>query len=217
MIKKEVKKAEKTDEKHEEISIKEQEVNQNKILRNLLLIVGLIAIFVAGYLLFSYASSNFTYKGVKFSIVNDEWVKNLYNTKVPVTYQGAKTDYNFYLRMDPRETVKEVPFNGSLYIRPNMVINTTNDIQCHGDGIIALANLINLYKVLGTKVIQDANATCDNQSRYVYIKIQISNRTSVEETAPACYNINVNNCEVLKATERYMIETFVELQKYITK
>jgi len=216
-MKKIIKKVEKTDVKHEEPVNKEQEVNQNKILRNLFIIVGVLAIAVAGYFIFSYASSNFTYNGVKYSIVHDEWVSLLYNTKIPVTYQGEKADYNFYLRNDPRNLAKEVDFNGSFYVRPLMITDITTELNCNGDGAIGLTNLMSLYKLIGTNVTRDVNATCDANASYVYLNFQISNETSIKETAPACYDIKVNNCDILKATERYMTESFTELQKYIIK
>ncbi len=216
-MKKEMNKADKTGT-NEMPGEEKQKTDQNRILRNLLIVIGVIVLIVAGYFILSYALSNFTYNGVGFTIVSDEWIPTLYNTKIPVTFQGGKAEYNFYLRNDPRKIAEEVPFNGSLYIRPNIKINyTAGDIECGGDGVIAMANLVNLYKLIETNVTKGVNATCDSKQEYVYINIQASNETSIEETAPACYNMNVNNCEIIKATERYMVETLVELQKYIAK
>ena len=47
----------------------------------------------------------------------------------------------------------------------------------------------------------------------MFVKLQEANKTSIEQVGPACYNININNCEILEGTERFMIETFVEINK----
>ena len=49
----------------------------------------------------------------------------------------------------------------------------------------------------------------------MFVLIQESNRTSIEQFGPACYNINIKNCEILKGTERFMIDTFVEINKIL--
>lgn len=202
------------DKKSKESANKEQIKNEKKILRVVFLVIGLIALVFVAYMVFAYFTANFEYEGVKFSMVADEWVGILYNTKIPVVYNNSqKANYNFYLRKDPRITTKEVDFDGELLIKPLMVINSTGELNCDGDGIIALANLMSLYKVIGTEVGRAPNATCDSLGRYVYVNIEESNETRIIETTPACYTIKVNNCEILMATERYMIETFVELKK----
>ncbi len=201
------------DEKSENIENKEQIKNEKKILKTVMLVVGLVAFAFIAYMTFSYFTANFEYKGVKFSMISDEWVGILYNTKIPVIYNGTNVDYNFYLRKDPRITTKEIDFDGNLTIKSLMVINSTAELNCNGDGIIALANLQTLYKVIGTTVGRAPNATCDSLRRYAYVNVEASNETKIIETTPACYTIKVNNCEILAATERYMIETFVKLKK----
>ncbi|MDD5699719.1 MAG: hypothetical protein PHH00_00805 [Candidatus Nanoarchaeia archaeon] len=200
-------------EKSENAGNKEQLKNENKVLKTVMLVIGLIVLAFTAYMIFSYFTANFEYKGVKFSTVPDEWVGVLYNTKVPVVYNGTDVDYNFYLRKDPRTTTREVDFDGELVIKPLMVINTTGDLNCNGDGVIAGANLLTLYKAIGTTAGKAPNATCDSLGRYVYVNIEESNETRIIETSPACYTIKVSECQILEATERYMIETFVEIKK----
>ena len=76
-----------------------------------------------------------------------------------------------------------------------------------------MANLVKLYEILGTKVIKDENATCDPDARYLFVQIQESEQTSVEQFGTACYNINVNGCEILQSTEKFMVETFVAINE----
>ena len=122
-------------------------------------------------------------------------------------------DYNFYIRNDPRK-LEEVPFEGDLHILDLMVFNTTEDFNCDGDGVIGVANLVKLYQFLETKIMRDENATCDSQGRYMFLNIQPGEETKVTKVGPSCYNLEVNDCEILEVTERFMIETFVKYDKF---
>ena len=97
----------------------------------------------------------------------------------------------------------------------NMVINQTSNFNCNGDGIIGVANLLKLYNVLGVDVISDQNATCDSKERYVFLNIKDGNETKIEQTGKTCYEIQVNSCDILSATERFMLETFIEANNYL--
>mgnify|MGYP000259427762 CR=1 FL=1 len=61
--------------------------------------------------------------------------------------------YNIYIRKDPRK-LAEIPFEGDLVLKKNMVINMTEEFRCEGYGIIAVANVINLYEAIGVDVMQ---------------------------------------------------------------
>lgn len=177
-----------------------------------LVLLGLVLMFLA-FLLFMYLTSSFEVNGVKFSIDKGTVIgMTLYKTFLPVTYNGTQADYNFWLRTDPRR-LTEINFSGSLILQKNMVLNTTDSLNCNGDGIIAVANVVKLYNVLGVKIIKDENASCDTQGRYMYLNIQKGNETKIEKFGPVCYNIYVNNCEILPATERFMLETFTLANK----
>jgi len=49
----------------------------------------------------------------------------------------------------------------------------------------------------------------------MFVLIQESTRTSIEQFGPACYNINIKNCEILEGTERFLADTFVEINKIL--
>ena len=142
----------------------------------------------------------------------------LYQTTFPFYKDGEKiADYNFYLRTSPNE-LKDVPFNGNLTIKKNVVFNPNDELNCDGDGIIAVANIVqNLYGYLNATVIRDENATCDSLGRYSLINIKTANSTGINQTGNSCYDINVANCEILKATERYMLEGFVKINGVINR
>ena len=195
------------------ISRKKEIESQNRILKNFLIGIGIV--IIAGFLVFLLINQakTFEYEGVKFKIVK-EGDLTLYRTSLPVIYQGKEIPYNFYFRNDPRE-LEKIPFNGEINLKEILVINSTESFNCNGDGIIAVANLLNLYKISGIEVIKDENATCDPEGRYAFIQLQAGNETSIEKFGPACYNVNINNCEILKAIERLMIESLIEINKLI--
>ena len=167
-------------------------------------VVGIILIF------FIFNSvNNFEYKGVKFQKV-DEVAP--YKTQFPVMHKGNIVPYNIYLRNDPRKLDK-IEFNGELNLIGNIVINSTGDFNCNGDGIIAIANLVQFYEILGTNIFKNETLSCDDEKEYTFIQIQEGTETKIEQFGYSCYNININNCEILEGTERFMIESFVEVNK----
>ena len=190
---------------------KKEEDYYNKILKGFFILFGSIFLIIFVYYGLSYSMSHFTEDGVPYKIVQ-EGELIFYNTIIPVIFEGENKDYNFYLRNDPRNL--DVEFEGDFRSRENMVINSTGDFNCEGDGIIAVANLVNLYQILGAKVIRDEEATCDAEGRYVFIQISEGNETKILQSGPTCYNIEVNNCEILEATERFMIETFISVNNF---
>lgn len=219
-IKRRKKEKTKSKEKIFETTKKESTKSQNKILKNFLIGMGGIIVLIFLIVLLINSLNSFEYQGVKFKVVKFCDAKPClitYNTEIPVIYQGKNTTYNFYLRNDPRKLTENVQFDGRLVFRDLMVLNSTSDFNCNGDGIIAVANLLNLYKIARISVIKDENATCDTAGRYMFVNLQESNETSIEKVGSACYNINIKNCEILKGTERFMVESFVEINKALAK
>ena len=73
--------------------------------------------------------------------------------------------------------------------------------------------MVNLYDLLGTKVIRDETAGCDAAGRYIFLQIEAGNETRVEQSWGSCYRIIINECEILEGTERFMLETFIEVNE----
>jgi len=210
-------------EETEKVPSKKQIQKENKILRNIAIIMaGLVLLFFAVYLII-YFTNNFEVEGVNFEIVKMGQL-TLYKTSLPGIIEngkfvmgiydtGQKADYNIYLRTDPRQ-LGSVVFHGTVsQIKKFNVINLTNDFNCGGDGMIAIANLLKLYEVMGGDMIKDENATCDDKGTYGWVNVQEGTETSIERFGPACYNIDINNCEILKGTEKFMLETLIEVHK----
>lgn len=197
---------------------KENKNLKNKQLNAIFIIFGIL--LVISFMFFYIISSvrSFEVDGVKFNVVKEG---NLifYNTAIPL-YRGAPVtgnfigDYNFYLRKDPRKISKNVPFEGKLFLLENIAVNSKKDFNCDGDGIIAVANLAKLLEKMGANVIKDENASCDDaKKKYVYIDIKEGDETKVRQSGITCYELYVNNCEILEVTERFMLEAFKEIDK----
>lgn len=200
-----------------EKSNEEQIKKQNKLLRNIFMVLGIIlALFLFGYYAID-SIRHFEYEGVKFNVVKESDLV-FYNTFIPI-YNGAPIsgnfigDYNFYLRNDPRKIGEEVPFKGELYLLENIVVNSTEEFNCDGNGIIAIANLANLFKQMGAEVMRDDNATCDWKGEYNFIRLLPGNATEIRMVGPGCYDLSINNCEILEVTERFMLEIFKKINE----
>lgn len=204
-------------EGHLEEQVKKKlEEENSKTFWKVLVVLGVFVAFFGAWLIISYNQHHFNYKGVNFEEVNEIAP---YRTSIPVGYGNPLTgnaieerNYYFYLRKDPRKT-GEIPFEGKLVFRKDMVINSTGNLNCAGDGIIGVANLAKLYQTMGTDVIKDETADCDDQGRYLFLQMQEGNETGIKQTGPTCYIISVHNCDILSATERFMIESFVEFKE----
>ena len=196
---------------------KEQE--ENKQLKKIFLIIGIFALSFAVVFIFINSMNHFEYKGINFEVDKKTISgKTIYKTSLPVdskskvTGKAVVANYNFYFRKDPRR-LKDVPLMGELTLMRNLVMNFTGDFNCDGDGIIAVANLVNVLNVLDVKVVKDETAGCDSEGAYTFLQLQTGNETSIEQFGPSCYRLNINNCEVLEVTEKYMVELISEINK----
>ncbi|MCF7910654.1 hypothetical protein K9L16_03210, partial [Candidatus Pacearchaeota archaeon] len=185
-------------------------------LKMFFMFLGLFAIFAFSIYISFNLAKNFNYNGLDFERVKEGEII-FYNTQIPLysPNTGEKVaDFNIYLRNDPRELDK-IPFNGEIDFRKNMVLNMTDELNCDGKGVLAVANILNLYNnVLGTKIIQDENASCDDESRYMYLDIRAgANSTEVLQTGDVCYQINVRDCEVLAGAEKFILESILEIRQ----
>lgn len=209
---------EKTVKKEGEVAEKpaseEQLESQNKIFRNFVIVIlGIIIGFIAVMWFFS-LSNKFEYRGVDFERVQMGEL-TFYRTSFPVTSSsGEKTDYKIYLRNHPEKLDERVPFEGKLSLTPRLALDFEKDFVCEGKGAVAIGNFQRM-EAFGMKIVENENATCDSSSRYTLLKFREDNKTSVEQTGASCYNINVNSCEIIDATERFMLETFVKVNKVL--
>jgi len=185
----------------------------NKTLK--MILIGSVSIILLVLLFFLIIDSirHIKYNGTDFEVQKEGEII-IYKTAFPVysSITGKHiADYNIYLRTDPRE-LEDIPLTGNVNTLNPIVLNMTEDFNCDGDGVIAVANFAQSFNALGSKVIKDPKAKCDLNGKYTFIQIRSANETSIVQYGPSCYYINVNNCEILKATERFMLEKITESQ-----
>ena len=181
-----------------------------KILKIILITCISIILLILIFSLCINSIRNFNYAGVDFKTVQ-EGKLTLYQTSIPVMYKGSMVPYSFYFRTNPRQLVKVSFDSENFSLMKNAVISFDKEFDCNGDAIIAVANLAKLHEVLGIKLMRDEEASCD--ARYDYFKLKEGQETGINKLEDNCYEIVVGNCEILKATERYMLEMFIQLNK----
>jgi hypothetical protein len=190
---------------------REQVKEENKILRNIFITLGLLVLILVGAYFGLKSVNNFDYRGVKFDVSNEGGIL-FYHTSFPALVNGVPTDYNVYLRNDPIKLEKDVSFVGSLGTLPDLfVLNITrDDLNCNGDGNLAISKFQKSFGALGTSFIVDPSASCDPLGRYGYLQIQSGDLSAVAQYGPSCYLLQVNNCEILEVTERLLVEGLVK-------
>jgi hypothetical protein len=195
-----------------EVSKKELK-NEKKILFYALILMGILLISFAGTYYYLNSSKAFEYRGIKFDIIKEKKI-TFYHTVVPIFNKGVLlSNYNIYLRKDPRKTGENVLFEGKAFRSELMALNNTVNISCNGDGVVAIANMKQIMNQFKVEIINDPEAVCDPQGRYVFINIQAGNKTSIKQTGERCYIFSINNCEILDVTERYLLDVLEELNK----
>ena len=209
---------------------KEQIKKENKILKKAVIVMmGAVLLFFIFYAVM-YFSRVIEYKGVKFELDKATLVgKTLYRTSVPVIFNGTEATYSFWLRNDPRVLEKIVPVDGDIVFRNNIVLNvTTENLFCDGDWNLALGNLIKL-NIFGINVLAwNKSANYTPEEAYMFVSINEGNKTEIKEDngfkiliggqevnrgLKNNYKMNIANCEVLPAAERFLLEAFVKYNK----
>jgi hypothetical protein len=181
----------------------------NKLLKNFLIAVGIFTLIMIFIVISIYSAKNFEYKEMKFDVIREGNII-FYHTSFPIIQDERPMNYNVYLRNDPRK-LNKIQFEGDLNLLEMMVINSSDDVKCEGHGGMATINLQQVLKVFGITMIKDPLANCDSEGRYMFVQILEGDVTKIEQTGPACYNLYVNDCEVLKVTEKFLIESLVKL------
>ena len=201
------------EDKTEKTKSKDQIANQNKLLKNFLIVIGIISVALITLYFMNDSMKKFAYEEIDFDLTRVGDVL-FYHTAFPVYENGAKIgNYNIYLRKDPRK-IGEIDFKGEMNLREMMVVNYAEKFQCEGKGVIASGNMNRiLNEAFGINVIQDPEAECDAEGRYMFVNVLPGDKTFVEQTGPACYNIYVNECEILEGTEKFILESYVKYRE----
>ena len=194
--------------------------------KNWLMFFGvLIVIFAISYAIFSNLGK-IEYQGLTFhkEKVSEELEIYTYKYSYFSKTRGEVITNNFYVRINPREN--DVPIAAEIeYPAEGRNISVSYDSDnlkhCNLSGIAAaglgqfLAN--NQYKVLAGEY-NAAAATrtgtpyvrCEINRNVMTIEIFAADETRIIKDTENCYHIKVANCEVLKAIEKFELQSLVD-------
>ena len=179
----------------------------------MVIIASVFVLAVIGYVLLD-SIRNFEYQGTQFNVVK-EGELIFYKTTFRIFKITGEhvSNYNVYLRTDPRQ-LNKIPFDGELDLKKDVVVIAPQEFDCEGKQVVAFTSmniyfsdppfLRNMYKGEASEV------GCDPDGKYTFIRVQENMQTGIEQFGPSCYNINVNNCEILEGIERLMLEAIVQ-------
>lgn len=193
--------------------------------------VAILAVFFGAQAYFQ-SFNHFSYEGLSFAreIAGGTKTAFVVSGGIPFYHHyyhfrkpdGSTVKYNLYLRIDPREN--KVPINGNIsFIKGQKTYISVNasGLQCE-NATIAIAGLAsflndNQIQIKGAspdpKIAEDAKSevvTCDTHPETVVIIIQAGNETRIDQTTKTCYVITAANCEILQATEKFIVQTILD-------
>ncbi len=184
--------------------IKKQSEKHEKILMWVFILCGVVLAGILSFYFYNQSLNRFDDEGFKYDIIKGEDV-TFYHTSFLIYDKSNPINYNVYLRNDPRD-LQKINFIGEMNRKEMLVINNSDEFNCEGDGVIAIANMAQILKAVKIKSIADQNATCDELGRYSIADLQNGDKTYIEQYGPSCYKIYINDCEILAGTERYIVE-----------
>ena len=221
----------KNNKKTKERKTEEHNVNsetfQNKQLRNIILIMGII--ILAGIITYLVGNSlkNQEYQGLEFTKIKEGSI-DFYSVKVPaISPITGKTEgyYEMMLRTNPKDLGK-VDYTGRAKFLRDVVLSFDKSIEGCEDNVIAVANMAKFLTDAGFRVkgashnydyAQEVNMTyadCYDATNKTVIVLQkasesLGEKTNIKETVPNCYVVNVAQCQTLPALERIMVEVAI--------
>ncbi|MBT4376440.1 hypothetical protein HOD29_03630 [archaeon] len=200
------------------ISTPQQNKNQERILKNILIISGaIILLIIIGYF-YAQSQINFNYKGISFEAVQiGEGDDSIIFYETRTLLDSIDGDpFGFRLRTKP-SNLKKIPFDdleSFQLMKYNAYSYGEGTFNCNGDGVIAMPNFQRLFQKMGMGLIHDQEATCDPGGRYNYFNLEYGNETEIKMVGKNCYDVvikgNDDSCEILPATEKLMVELFVK-------
>ena len=198
-----------------------QEKKQEKILRNFILILGLIIILIAIPHFYIQSQKYFQYKDIEFkATAYGEGQDTLILYETQTLSQGIDGNpFGFRTRTKPSD-FKKIYFESledfELMKVNGYKIKENATLHCDGDGVIAFPPLERVYEKMGADFIYDQNETCSENGYYNFFIFEYGDETRINKIGNNCYEVIVkgddNSCEILPATEKIMVESF---QKYL--
>ncbi|MEK6889651.1 MAG: hypothetical protein AABX35_00530 [Nanoarchaeota archaeon] len=189
-----------------------------------------LMVLVVGFFIFYFIFSKigtFEYEGLAFDKQGYGKELTLYHHSYFYTYNKQTYKNNVYLRFDPRDN--EIPVDSEiLFTKGRTVylgINNTGIINC-SDSSIAIGTISQFFAnnqfdlKLGTPDINESkerkqvHVNCDKADDDTVIIIQSSYMTKISTQGSSCYIINVNQCEIQPAVEKFIVNSLIDTRDY---
>lgn len=144
------------------------------------------------------------------------------------TSEGKIVQNTLYIRHDPRKN--DIPIDGQIIypegLKVMISINSTGLTECE-DSMIAVATLTNFLTANrlgvkgGTPDKAEAKAqnmsyvSCDNYEGNAVISIRAvdGNETKITREEPYCYRVDVANCEIQQAIEKFVVQSILDAKE----
>ena len=155
-----------------------------------------------------------------------------YSTRIPIANPNGDITGTFSMnfRNDPRELEYidyEVPNNKVKFKKEKVIYISLNpDMKTCEDNSIALIAFSSFLQGLGQLNVSSATTyydfsrdnnlsykTCENSPDNTVILLDSGEKTEIKRISDRCYSITYNNCEILHATEKFML---IILEDYMT-
>ena len=212
---------------------KEKETKIDKRLKKYLPFFAGLAVLALLFIVLYYAFQGFgkiEYQGLTFTKQKfGEILVYSYNYFVENS-EGKIIQNTLYVRTDPRKN--NIPVNGTIiYPKGKTVLISINDsglTECE-NSMIAISTITNFIVANGIAVkggVPDKNKsqeknltyiTCEKYPNNMVIMIESSETTKIEkkDDGEFCYYIEVANCEIQEAVEKFAVQSIIDSKKDI--
>jgi len=229
-MKKQTKKKTKTEKKLEK---EKQEINkktskeeklQNKYVLTIVIIAAALLLTIFLVTVASNMAKHFEYTGLKFEKVMFDKMPFFY-TKIQITRPDESVvNYNLYLRNDPRSN--NIPVYTEMRFQKEVAVTTDDAVSnCSYAGVsgVLLGQFLN---AMGTDVYTGTTdfeiakergimyIACVPNQNYTLISIKQGSVTKITQSDTNCYNLEIANCELLNATERFVMASISQARGY---
>ncbi len=194
------------------------------------MIALILIVLLTPYIIKTYINS-FVYNKLDFQKTQLGDIK-FYSTKIPVTNLDGEVSgsYSLNFRNDPRELESigyDVPNNQVIFKKENVTYISFNpDMQVCEDNGIALINFASFLRDFGnleiSSAVTDYDYSKENNLSFVTCEISPDNtvilldsgeKTEIKRISKKCYQITYADCEILPATEKFIL---IILKDYMT-
>ena len=190
----------------------------------LVVLAALVLVFIVSYFLFK-GWGKIEYQGLTFTKENIGGIL-VYSYEYLIKSDEKIIKNTLFLRHNPREN--NVSVEGDIIYpegrRVMVSINNTGLLECE-DSVIAMPTLVNFFAAnrldlrVGTPdegIAKEKNQTyitCKNYPNNPVIAIRAADKASIKRTGNYCYNIDVGNCEIQQAIEKFIVQSIIDAKE----